>query len=374
VTARLDMTAAAGDGKDAWGHGTFLAGVIAGAGTLESSGRGVAPGAHIVSVKVLGDDGSGHISDVIEGIDWVIANRKRFQIDVINLSLGAPVEQSWRDDPVCQAIERAWRVNIVAVAAAGNMGKDANGTEVLGGITSPGNCPYAITAGAVNTMGTPYRSDDVMTTYSSRGPTAIDHLLKPDLLAPGNKVRSLLAPGAIIAQEYPEKVVGAGPDARLELSGTSVSAGVVSGAAALLLEARRNSNAEDIRALLQLGAEWLPGLGIIREGAGSLNVLASIDAMRLPLLRLDVEPESNSTKLAPDRRSVRARGETIYWTDMFRMETIYWTDGLIRGDTIYWTDADLRGTTIYWTDTDTRGDTIYWSDSIFWTDSVIVGD
>src|SRR5207249_11085800 len=140
---------------------------------------------------------------------------------------------------------------IVTVAAAGNYGKTAEGLEVLGGVTSPGNCPYAITAGTVNTKGTTYRSDDVIATYSSRGPTAIDHLLKPDLLAPGNKVRSLLSPGAGIAQQYPEKVVGD----RLELSGTSMSSAVVAGAAALLLEARPNSKPEDIRLALQLGAE-----------------------------------------------------------------------------------------------------------------------
>src|SRR5436190_1873486 len=130
--------------------------------------------------------------------------------------------------------QRAWRVNIVTVASAGNIGKDASGNEVLGGVTSPGNCPYAITAGTVNTKGTPFRGDDVIATYSSRGPTAIDHILKPDLLAPGNKVRSLLAPNAAIAQQYPEKVVGSGADARLELSGTSISSAVVAGAGALL--------------------------------------------------------------------------------------------------------------------------------------------
>jgi hypothetical protein len=102
------MTDPRGTGADEWGHGTHIAGIIAGAGTVESNGRGVAPGAHLVSVKVLDADGSGHISDVIAGIDWVIANRQRYQIDVINLSLGSLPEQSWRDDPVCQAIERAW--------------------------------------------------------------------------------------------------------------------------------------------------------------------------------------------------------------------------------------------------------------------------
>jgi serine protease AprX len=118
------------------------------------------------------------------------------------------------------------------------MGKTDDGTEILGGVTSPGNCPYAITAGAVNTKGTAFRSDDVIATYSSRGPTAIDHLLKPDLLAPGNKIRSLLAPGAVIAREYPETVIGSGPGATLELSGTACRPRSWRGAAALVLEAR----------------------------------------------------------------------------------------------------------------------------------------
>src|SRR5262245_33341164 len=272
VSVRIDMINPKGTGGDEWGHGTHIAGIIAGAGTINSNGRGVAPDAHLIGVKVLGADGSGHVSDLIAGIEWVIANHQRYQIDVINLSLGSPVFQSWRDDPVCQAIERAWRENIVTVAAAGNYGKDANGNEVLGAIASPGNCPYAITAGAVNTKGTSFRSDDVMTTYSSRGPTAIDGLLKPDLLAPGNKIRGLLAPGAAIAQQNPQLVVGN----RLELSGTSMSSAVVAGSVALLLDGNQKLNPETIRALLQLGAERLPDLGIIREGAGSLNVLASV--------------------------------------------------------------------------------------------------
>src|SRR5207249_6767287 len=144
-----------------------------------------------------------HVSDLVEGIDWVIANRNKFHLSVINLSLGAPVQTSWRDDPVCQAIQRAWRLNIVTVVAAGNVGKTTDGTEILGGVTSPGNCPYAITAGAVNTHGTAWPSGDTLATYSSPGPAAIHHLVKPGLIARGNKIVGLLAPGAVIAQHYP---------------------------------------------------------------------------------------------------------------------------------------------------------------------------
>ena len=231
------------------------------------------------------------------------------------------MEQSWRDDPVCQAIERAWRLNIVTVAAAGNLGKTDDGTEILGGVTSPGNCPYAITAGAVNTMGTAFRSDDVIATYSSRGPTAIDHLLKPDLLAPGNKIRSLLAPGAGIAREYPEKVIGSGPGATLELSGTSMSSAVVAGAAALVLEARPKAEAEVVRALLQLGSEALPGLGVVQQGAGSLNVMAS--------LGLTSDTEASTTTISGEQIESSGLGFSAATTN----------DSHTKGDHIIWGDT-----------------------------------
>jgi len=235
IAARLDFTDAHGAGDDDNGHGTHLAGIIAG-GSLNGHQEtiGVAPEATLVSLKVLDADGRGYASDVIEAIDWAVTNRDRFNIQVINLSLGAPVLQSWKDDPLDQAVERAYRAGIVVVAAAGNLGKDADGRPLKGGITAPGNSPYAITVGTVNTKGTPWRSDDEVAGYSSRGPTAIDGLIKPDLVAPGNRIESLLAPNSKIAREYPELVTGDGANARLQLSGTSMSAAVVAGAAAVM--------------------------------------------------------------------------------------------------------------------------------------------
>ena len=147
---------------------------------------------------------------MIRGIDWVIANRVKFNIRVINLSLGAPVRQSWRDDPLCQAVERAHRAGIVVVAAAGNAGRTADGKRSMAGSRRPATRRYAITVGAINTKGTPWRSDDVMATYSSRGPTRFDHLIKPDLVAPGNRILGTLAPGATLAKEHPELVMEVG--------------------------------------------------------------------------------------------------------------------------------------------------------------------
>jgi serine protease AprX len=235
----------------------------------------VAPGAHIVSLKVLDARGRGYAADVIEAIDWVVEHRARFRIGVINLSLGGPVLQSWRDDPMDQAVERAYRAGIVVVASAGNFGKDAQGRSVYGGITSPGNSPFAITVGALNTKGTPWRSDDELASYSSKGPTMIDRLVKPDVVAPGNRIRGLVAPGSTLAKEHPELVTGTGRNARIELSGTSMAAPVVAGAVAGLMEATKRVSPGAMRILLQYSAELLHSEGLLGAGAGSVNLVAA---------------------------------------------------------------------------------------------------
>src|SRR5262249_8962435 len=161
---------------DAYGHGTHVAGIIAGlgsaaAGVTTSYDGGIAPGAQLINVRVLGANGAGYTSDVIAGIDWGIKNKDLYKIRVMNLSLGHPVASPAALDPLCQAVARAVGAGIVVVASAGNDGRAANGAPILGGITSPGNSPFAITVGALNTWGTTSRSDDTVATYSSRGPT-----------------------------------------------------------------------------------------------------------------------------------------------------------------------------------------------------------
>ena len=158
--------------------------------TPEGRFSGVAPGAHIVSLRVLDERGQGTTSDVIAAIDWAVANRAAYRLRVINLSLGKPVLESWVDDPLVQAVERASRAGLVVVASAGNWGTLPDGTRVRDGITSPGNAPSAITVGAVDTMGTAARSDDRVADWSSRGLTAIDGFLKPDVAAPGRRIVS----------------------------------------------------------------------------------------------------------------------------------------------------------------------------------------
>src|SRR5262249_11250921 len=150
----------------------------------------------------------------------------------------------------------------------GNHGKTTDGKRIYGGITTPGISPFAITVGALNTKGTPYRSDDEVASYSSHGPTTVDHLVKPDLVAPGNKILSLAAPGSTLVKEHPELLIGNGRDARLQLSGTSMAAAVVSGAVAVLAE-EHVVGTERTRWLLQRTSIGVQAAPII-AGAGSL--------------------------------------------------------------------------------------------------------
>ena len=279
VRVTVDFTG--GDGMDRYGHGTHVAATIAGAaglGPQASNYQGVAPDAFLLNLRVLDDTGSGTVSNVIEAIDWAIDHRADYNIRVLNLSLGTPVLQPYRDDPLCEAVERAVNAGIVVVAAAGNFGRLADGTQVLGGTTAPGNSPLALTVGALDTHQTPQRSDDSVATFSSRGPTRYDLIIKPDLVAPGVYVVSAEAPGSLLSTTMADRhVAGTGENSYFELSGTSMSAAVTSGAVALLLQERPELSPSSVKAVLQLTSTFLPAAGLIGGGAGSLNVLAAAE-------------------------------------------------------------------------------------------------
>ena len=172
---------------DDYGHGTHVAGLIAGNGA-NSNGlySGVAPSAKILAFKVLDGTGAGYTSNVIQAIDFIITNQKILNINIINLSLGHPIFESAATDPLVAEVNKAVQAGIIVVVAAGNYGKNqSTGLPGYGGITSPGNAPSAITVGAVDIHATVGRGDDTVPVYSSRGPTWYDAYAKPDLAAPG---------------------------------------------------------------------------------------------------------------------------------------------------------------------------------------------
>jgi len=262
---------------DAFGHGTHVAGIIAGSGSAASSVTplytgGIAPGVKLINVRVLGANGTGLTSDVIAGIDWAINNRTKYNIRIINLSLGHPVFEPSSTDPLCVEVQKAVTAGLIVVVSAGNSGKSADGRMVLGSITSPGNSPVALTVGALNTWGTVGRSDDSVTTYSSRGPTRFDRIVKPDLAAPGNKIVSLQAAGAFLPGMYPFlHKAGSGSNAYMQLSGTSMAAPMVSGGVALLLQGMPSLSGPQVKLVLQSGSTFVPNGGLLGSGAGSVN-------------------------------------------------------------------------------------------------------
>jgi serine protease AprX len=230
--------------SDPGGHGTHIAGIIAGNGS-RSGGEvvGIAPQANIVDVRVLGRLGSGRISSVIRGIEWVLAHRTVYNIRVINLSFGARANLSYRADPMAAAVEIAWRRGLVVVAASGN-GGPAGGTVV-----TPGIDPYAITVGATDDRGTVGRGDDLLAWFSAWG--SADSNAKPDLVAPGRRIVSIRVPGSALDTLFPERVVVArNGSTYFRLSGTSMATAVVSGAAALLLARRPDLSPDQVKALL----------------------------------------------------------------------------------------------------------------------------
>jgi len=369
------------------GHGTFVAGLVAGDGTaslpLDEGGyatmqfRGVAPAADIIGVKVLDQTGSGRASAVMAGILWSIANKDKYDIDVINLSLGtnpvAPVEF----DPIARAVEFAWKSGITVVCAAGNEGEFGPG-----GVLSPGNSPYVITVGATDTRQTPTPADDAVTYYSSQGPTLWNEIAKPDVVAPGNRLISLRVPASYLDTNFPQNLIAVAdyaptdPDQEpdyLMLSGTSTAAPVTAGAVALLLDEDPALSPDDVKVRLMATADPLPGATRFQQGAGLIDVdeaLSDDSVARGYALSEDLG--DGTTVLTEnvyakwDRTVWKKYGWTKFrWTKFrwtkFRWTKFRWTE--VDGAKFRWTDIDW--TKFRWT-SDYRTTKFRWTD-VGWT-------
>jgi serine protease AprX len=265
-----DLTGGNKPFQDSYGHGTFVAGLIAGNGA-SSNGQysGEAPGARLVSVKVAGADGATHLSTLILGLQWAVDHRDAYGINVLNLSLGYQSSQSTVTNPLDQAVQAVWNSGITVVTSAGNAGP-FNGT-----ILAPGDDPLVITAGALDDMATPSTADDEMDDFSSVGPTTRDGWAKPDLVTSGRSVVSLAAPGSTIDNEYPSGRVG---PANFAGSGTSFSAAITSGAAALVLADNPGLTPDEVKARLLGTTNPGPVGNPFVDGHGALNAYAAATA------------------------------------------------------------------------------------------------
>jgi serine protease AprX len=264
--------------NDPGGHGTHVAGIVAGNGTV-SAGEyiGIAPSARIADVRVLDAQGRGRLSSVIRGIEWVLGHRTALNIRIANLSFGAPPPPSgsYRTDPLSAAIEIAWRRGVAVVVAAGNTGP-AQGT-----VQSPGIHPMAITVGATDDQGSLTLADDGLAWFSSWG-TPVDGGPRPDLVAPGRKLVSSRVVGSTLDGLLPGHVTPAANGASMfRLTGTSQATGVVSGAAALVLGRTPGLKPSELKAILTgttqtYGPGGAPALpSPTADGSGLLNVQAA---------------------------------------------------------------------------------------------------
>jgi serine protease AprX len=252
---------------DAFGHGTFMAGLIAGNGS-SSGGRytGVGPAASILDVKVADSAGSTSLSLVLRGLEAVAMHP---ETRVLNLSLSSGSALPYQLDPLTRALDALWRRGVTVVVPAGNDGPDART------IASPGVDPTLLTVGAVDENGTADRSDDVVPSWSSRGPAPQD-VAKPDLAAPGTHLVSLRAPGSTVDVANPGSRV---ETAYFRGSGTSMATAVTSGAAAALLAARPGLSPDAVKSAMTTSSYDAPGLSdSMAAGTGGLDLAAAYDA------------------------------------------------------------------------------------------------
>ena len=263
----VDLTNANNPYQDSFGHGTFVAGLIAGNGA-SSNGQysGEAPGANLVSIKVAGADGTTHLGTLISGLQWAVDHQSTYGINVLNISLGFQPTKSTVSNPLDQAVEAVWNAGITVVVSAGNAGP-FNGT-----ILSPGDDPLVITVGALDDMGGTSVSADEMNDFSSAGPTSPDGWIKPDLVTSGRSVVSLAAPGSTIYNNHPSARIGT---ANFVGSGTSFSAAITSGAAALVLAANPGLSPNQVKARLLANTSPGPVGNPFVDGHGALDALAA---------------------------------------------------------------------------------------------------
>ena len=240
---------------DAYGHGTAVAGIIAGDGTASGGTYiGIAPEANLINLRVNDGNGAAPTSAIMNAILWAVANKQTYNIRVMNLSLQASVQESYRTSPIDAAVEYAWLKGIVVVVAAGNNGPNS-------ALYAPANDPYVITVGATDDQGTAATADDALASFSSYGVTQ-DGVNKPDFVAPGRHIITTLAPNSNFALNYPSFIVGT---QYIQLSGTSVAAPAVTGLAALYIESNPSVRPGQLKGLLLATANHVPFAG---AGAG----------------------------------------------------------------------------------------------------------
>ena len=342
--------------NDANGHGTHVASVMMSTrASCRGKFHGIAPGADLVSVRALDENGAGRYIDVIRGIGWVVEHQSQFGIRIMSLAFSAVPQSHYWDDPVNQAAMRAWHAGIVVVTSAGNRGPAPMTIGV------PGNTPYVITVGALSDNRTPgTRSDDFVTRFSSAGPT-VEGFVKPEVVAPGAHVLGLMSPQSNLATSYPEfRVRGL----YYSLSGTSQAAAVAAGAAALLLEDEPWLTPDEVKSRLMgtadpafTGTSEL-AFSLFQQGAGRVDAHEAVhrEVAATANLGLDVDKDLLGIEHYGGRANMDENGN-------------YYIMGM--GDELVWNGAYLWRNSYLWRDAYLWANGLVWSEAYFWRDAYL---
>ena len=372
--------------SDKFGHGTHVAGLIGGNGSSSGSGNGyaatyagMAPNVNLINLRVLDQNGAGADSQVIAAIQQAIALKSTYNIRVINMSLGRPVFESYKLDPVDQAVEAAWKAGIVVVCAAGNSGRFA-ATNGFGTVGVPANDPAVITVGATMTEGTATRVDDKIASYSSKGPTTLDHIVKPDLVAPGNAQVSLLVKGSTLDTTYPQyEVAPANGNASkyYVLSGTSMATPIVSGAVALMLQKAPTLTPDQVKARLMrtswkgvaqytyshdsLGNLYNNEYDLFTYGAGYLDINAALAdtnlATGVALSPTAIANSNGSITIANTAFDSNFTGSSVVWgsNPTVWANSVVWGSNALSATSVVW-----GATSVVWGATSVSGYSVVW--------------
>jgi serine protease AprX len=330
--------------------------------------------------------GKGSYSQVIDGIQWAIAHKDEYNIRVMNLSLSAPVQSRYWEDPLNQAVMKAWQSGIVVVVAAGNSGPDPMSIGV------PGNNPYVITVGALTDAYTPVDwSDDYVPTFSAAGPT-YEGFVKPDLVAPGGHVVGLMSDKCELAKEHPNQKVDKD---YYTLTGTSMSAAQVSGVVALMLARKPDLTPDEVKyrllasAIPAITSEGKPAFSIWQQGAGRVDALRAVygEFNGSANQGLDINADLAGTQhfagltmwdqntdqfylVDPNGQPVGdgyAWGGGVAWSEAYTWGGgVAWSEAYTWGGGVAWSEAFTWGGGVAWSEAYTLGGGVAWSENISW--------
>jgi serine protease AprX len=367
LLANVNLTSLPGNSQgDGRGHGTFVAGIAA-SGLAGKSGA--SQRAKIVSLDVMDDNGMARTSDVIAAADWILANKSKYGIRVANFSLHSSVANSFMYDPLDKAVEKLWFNNVVVVTAAGNYGSPDGPSGVP---FAPGNDPFVITVGATDTGTTVSTYDDVAAPWSAYGYT-LDGFAKPDLVAPGRYIVGPVPTTATLYSERSDHVVEPG---YMELSGTSFSAPIVSGVAALILGRHPEYTPDQVKGALMAGTKAMPRAARLSVGVGEVYARRSVEMWNPPNPNSALNPFIVTDPISGGRVF-----DAASWADLARSDASWadasWADAswaTASWSAASWADAswsDASWASASWADTATAAAS--WADlslaSASWADN-----